>query len=156
MQLWKLLKLEIFIFLSKLLGEHNFCRYIELQIKFICFFLEFHLNNYSKKLFNNYNFYLISNNTPDLWKYIHTTLETLESLFPVKYNFTFGIFIFVVSKLATFTWNFTDVFVMMVIKFQRIKIYTDIFNFIARYDFFDVFRCLPAWPKDTKCWTSKS
>ncbi|XP_011689867.1 PREDICTED: gustatory receptor for sugar taste 64f-like [Wasmannia auropunctata] len=32
----------------------------------------------------------------------------------LNYNFALGIFIFIVSKLATFTWNFTDVFVMMV------------------------------------------
>ncbi|KAL6255770.1 hypothetical protein P5V15_013013 [Pogonomyrmex californicus] len=35
----------------------------------------------------------------------------LESL---SYNFALGIFIFIVSKLATFTWNFTDVFIMLV------------------------------------------
>ncbi|XP_039303811.1 gustatory receptor for sugar taste 64e isoform X2 [Solenopsis invicta] len=35
----------------------------------------------------------------------------LQSL---KYNFVLGIFIFIVSKLATFTWNFTDVFIMTV------------------------------------------
>jgi len=35
-------------------------------------------------------------------------------LFSVKYNFALGIFIFIISKLATFTWNFTDIFVMMV------------------------------------------
>ncbi|XP_011340003.1 gustatory receptor for sugar taste 64f isoform X2 [Ooceraea biroi] len=32
----------------------------------------------------------------------------------VAYNFALGMLIFIVSKLATFTWNFTDVFVMMV------------------------------------------
>ncbi|XP_032670845.1 gustatory receptor for sugar taste 64f-like [Odontomachus brunneus] len=32
----------------------------------------------------------------------------------VKYNFALGIFIFIVSKLATFTWNFTDLFLMLV------------------------------------------
>ncbi|XP_012055154.1 PREDICTED: gustatory receptor for sugar taste 64e-like [Atta cephalotes] len=35
----------------------------------------------------------------------------LENL---KYNLALGIFIFIVSKLATFTWNFTDVFIAMV------------------------------------------
>ncbi|XP_071644434.1 gustatory receptor for sugar taste 64a [Temnothorax longispinosus] len=35
-------------------------------------------------------------------------LETLT------YNFELGIFIFIASKLATFTWNFTDVFIMLV------------------------------------------
>ncbi|CAL1674849.1 unnamed protein product [Lasius platythorax] len=32
----------------------------------------------------------------------------------LSYNFSLGIFIFIVSKLATFTWNFTDVFIMLV------------------------------------------
>ncbi|KYQ46620.1 Putative gustatory receptor 64a [Trachymyrmex zeteki] len=32
----------------------------------------------------------------------------------LKYNLALGIFIFIVSKLATFTWNFTDVFIAMV------------------------------------------
>ncbi|XP_054011018.1 gustatory receptor for sugar taste 64f-like [Hylaeus anthracinus] len=32
----------------------------------------------------------------------------------MDYNFAFGIYIFIVSKLATFIWNFTDVFVMLV------------------------------------------
>ncbi|KAG7202790.1 hypothetical protein KM043_009957 [Ampulex compressa] len=32
----------------------------------------------------------------------------------VEYNFAFGIYIFIISKLATFTWNFTDLFVMLV------------------------------------------
>ncbi|XP_012217564.2 gustatory receptor for sugar taste 64e-like isoform X2 [Linepithema humile] len=32
----------------------------------------------------------------------------------LKYNFVLGIFIFIVSKLATFTWNFTDVFIILV------------------------------------------
>ncbi|XP_017793582.1 PREDICTED: gustatory receptor for sugar taste 64f-like [Habropoda laboriosa] len=32
----------------------------------------------------------------------------------LDYNFTFGLYIFVVSKLATFTWNFTDLFIMLV------------------------------------------
>ncbi|XP_020278417.1 gustatory receptor for sugar taste 64a-like [Pseudomyrmex gracilis] len=41
----------------------------------------------------------------------HSHSFILESL---TYNFTLGIFIFIVSKLATFTWNFTDVFIMMV------------------------------------------
>ncbi|KAG5323920.1 GR05A protein, partial [Acromyrmex heyeri] len=40
--------------------------------------------------------------------------KTLEFLFSVKYNLALGIFIFIVSKLATFTWNFTDVFIAMV------------------------------------------
>ncbi|KAL6444636.1 hypothetical protein ACFW04_002022 [Cataglyphis niger] len=35
-------------------------------------------------------------------------LETLS------YNFALGIYIFIVSKLATFTWNFTDVFIMLI------------------------------------------
>ncbi|XP_014475081.1 PREDICTED: gustatory receptor for sugar taste 64a-like [Dinoponera quadriceps] len=35
-------------------------------------------------------------------------LETLT------YNFALGIFIFIVSKLATFTWNFTDLFIMLI------------------------------------------
>ncbi|CAK9807740.1 Gustatory receptor for sugar taste 64f [Anthophora plagiata] len=32
----------------------------------------------------------------------------------LDYNFTFGLYIFVISKLATFTWNFTDLFIMLV------------------------------------------
>ncbi|XP_011881611.1 PREDICTED: gustatory receptor for sugar taste 64e-like [Vollenhovia emeryi] len=32
----------------------------------------------------------------------------------LRYNLVLGIFIFIASKLATFTWNFTDVFVMLV------------------------------------------
>ncbi|XP_076164337.1 gustatory receptor for sugar taste 64f [Ptiloglossa arizonensis] len=32
----------------------------------------------------------------------------------LDYNFTFGVYIFIVSKLATFTWNFTDIFIMLV------------------------------------------
>nr|QBZ67162.1 gustatory receptor 64f1 [Trichogramma chilonis] len=32
----------------------------------------------------------------------------------VDYNFTLGLFIFFISKISTFTWNFTDVFIMMV------------------------------------------
>ncbi|XP_011062451.1 PREDICTED: gustatory receptor for sugar taste 64e-like [Acromyrmex echinatior] len=40
--------------------------------------------------------------------------KTLEFLFSVKYNLALGIFIFIVSKLATFTWNFTDIFIAMV------------------------------------------
>ncbi|KAI4484429.1 hypothetical protein M0802_013059 [Mischocyttarus mexicanus] len=32
----------------------------------------------------------------------------------IEYNFAIGIYIFIVSKLATFVWNFTDLFVMLV------------------------------------------
>ncbi|PBC26703.1 Putative gustatory receptor 64f [Apis cerana cerana] len=32
----------------------------------------------------------------------------------VNYNFVYGLYVFVVSKLATFTWNFTDLFIMLV------------------------------------------
>ncbi|XP_031833758.1 gustatory receptor for sugar taste 64f [Nomia melanderi] len=32
----------------------------------------------------------------------------------LDYNFTFGVYIFLISKVATFTWNFTDLFLMLV------------------------------------------
>ncbi|XP_011502851.1 PREDICTED: gustatory receptor for sugar taste 64f-like [Ceratosolen solmsi marchali] len=32
----------------------------------------------------------------------------------IDYNFLLGLFIFVVSKIATFTWNFTDLFIMII------------------------------------------
>ncbi|XP_043500317.1 gustatory receptor 5a for trehalose-like [Polistes fuscatus] len=32
----------------------------------------------------------------------------------IEYNFAIGIYIFIISKLATFVWNFTDLFVMLV------------------------------------------
>ncbi|XP_058803337.1 gustatory receptor for sugar taste 64a-like [Phymastichus coffea] len=32
----------------------------------------------------------------------------------VSYNFTLGLFIFIVSKISTFTWNFTDLFIMLI------------------------------------------
>lgn len=35
-------------------------------------------------------------------------------LFSVNYNFVYGLYVFVVSKVATFTWNFTDLFIMLV------------------------------------------
>ncbi|XP_017755948.1 PREDICTED: gustatory receptor for sugar taste 64f-like [Eufriesea mexicana] len=43
------------------------------------------------------------------------TLRSHSFIFDtLDYNFTFGLYIFVVSKLATFTWNFTDLFIMLV------------------------------------------
>ncbi|XP_003705354.1 gustatory receptor for sugar taste 64f isoform X2 [Megachile rotundata] len=32
----------------------------------------------------------------------------------LEYNFAFGLFIFIISKLATFVWNFTDLFIILV------------------------------------------
>ncbi|XP_043525132.1 gustatory receptor 5a for trehalose-like isoform X1 [Frieseomelitta varia] len=40
--------------------------------------------------------------------------DTCSSLFSVDYNFIIGLYVFVVSKLATFTWNFMDLFIMLV------------------------------------------
>ncbi|XP_068986737.1 gustatory receptor for sugar taste 64f-like isoform X1 [Bombus flavifrons] len=40
--------------------------------------------------------------------------DTSSRSFPVNYNFAFGLYVFVVSKLATFNWNFTDLFIMLV------------------------------------------
>ncbi|XP_029177344.1 gustatory receptor for sugar taste 64a-like [Nylanderia fulva] len=42
---------------------------------------------------------------------VHSHAFILETL---SYNLALGIFIFIISKLATFTWNFTDVFIMLV------------------------------------------
>ncbi|CAL7948631.1 unnamed protein product [Xylocopa violacea] len=43
------------------------------------------------------------------------TLESHSFLFDtMDYNFIFGLYIFVISKVATFTWNFTDLFIMLV------------------------------------------
>ncbi|XP_017879827.1 gustatory receptor 5a for trehalose-like isoform X2 [Ceratina calcarata] len=43
------------------------------------------------------------------------TLRSHSFLFDtLNYNFAFGIYIFVISKIATFTWNFTDLFIMLV------------------------------------------
>ncbi|XP_033228446.1 gustatory receptor for sugar taste 64f-like [Belonocnema kinseyi] len=32
----------------------------------------------------------------------------------VEYNFTLGLYTFVISRIATFTWNFTDLFIMLI------------------------------------------
>ncbi|XP_023246192.1 gustatory receptor for sugar taste 64a-like [Copidosoma floridanum] len=66
----------------------------------------------------------VINNTPnELWGGNHTFEDWLDVytnrshafiLKHVDYNFTFGLFILFVSRVATFTWNFTDLFVILV------------------------------------------
>ncbi|KAL2743554.1 gustatory receptor for sugar taste 64a-like isoform X1 [Vespula maculifrons] len=41
-------------------------------------------------------------------------LILLNDRFTVDYSFAIGIYIFIVSKIATFVWNFTDLFVMLI------------------------------------------
>lgn len=38
----------------------------------------------------------------------------LYSVFSGQYNIALGLFLFFVSKIATFTWNFTDLFIMLI------------------------------------------
>ncbi|KAL0121255.1 hypothetical protein PUN28_008729 [Cardiocondyla obscurior] len=54
------------------------------------------------------------NSTFKNFLYIYSASSHEFILNILKYNFALGIVIFIVSKLATFTWNFTDVFIMLV------------------------------------------
>ncbi|XP_008208306.2 gustatory receptor 2 isoform X2 [Nasonia vitripennis] len=64
------------------------------------------------------------NNTPsDVWfgkknledfLIIYTNKSHRFIVRNVDYNFTLGLFIFFISKVSTFTWNFTDLFIMLV------------------------------------------
>ncbi|KAK2575503.1 hypothetical protein KPH14_011224 [Odynerus spinipes] len=55
-----------------------------------------------------------SNSTFPNFLRIYTAASHAFILESVEYNFALGIYIFVASKIATFTWNFTDLFVMLV------------------------------------------
>ncbi|XP_046825824.1 gustatory receptor for sugar taste 64f-like [Vespa crabro] len=55
-----------------------------------------------------------SNSTFANFLHIYTVNSHNFILENVDYNFAIGIYIFIVSKIATFVWNFTDLFVMLI------------------------------------------
>ncbi|XP_035739091.1 gustatory receptor for sugar taste 64a-like [Vespa mandarinia] len=55
-----------------------------------------------------------SNSTFANFLHIYTVNSHNFILENIDYNFAVGIYIFIVSKIATFVWNFTDLFVMLI------------------------------------------
>ncbi|XP_014297971.1 gustatory receptor for sugar taste 64e [Microplitis demolitor] len=55
-----------------------------------------------------------SNNTWKDYLRIYSFKSHAFMLSSLNYNLALGIFLFIISKIATFTWNFTDVFIMLV------------------------------------------
>ncbi|XP_043464388.1 gustatory receptor for sugar taste 64f-like [Leptopilina heterotoma] len=65
---------------------------------------------------------VVSNTPPEIWG--NSTFDKFLQIYTIKshpflvknvpYNFTLGLYTFVLSRIATFTWNFTDAFIMLV------------------------------------------
>ncbi|KAG9433562.1 gustatory receptor for sugar taste 64f [Apis mellifera carnica] len=67
-------------------------------------------------IFNNIDGYEWNESNSTFHNFLEIyTLRSHSFIFDtLNYNFVYGLYVFVVSKLATFTWNFTDLFIMLV------------------------------------------